>query len=418
MSEEAPVPMVGRVLCMGISLLSATTLASFLKMLDHQVVDSAPDSGVVYAIPHGNDVCSRLTWRLAAVVFAIYIDSYLFVFATAILQQSVGVNSSLSTCEGAILLCLACYVSTKFIYLFLVEKAHFVRGTSKKRMRSKLYMFNCFGMLGLYIIVGILNVVFRIAKLENGVCVIGMKSVAMIPLLSFDTVANIYLTILFLVPLRNLYSYRNLPRTPATMRLRVAASRTLCGAVATLLSSIVNIAVLMALKGEAGWICLLCCNCDILFSAAVIQWITSKDNAGTSSVASTDGETHGPVKRKAARGLPCRALQSVSSAPDKESLSATDLCSTRSAANSDGPLGSGGILVTTTIKTEEMEPRGSNKPRDARDGTTTQVHDAYAAEEGRVVFDRNVDDGYGSRAPGGCGAYETVIVSGSGRGAQ
>lgn len=43
----------------------------------------------------------------------------------------------------------------------------------------------------------------RIAKLENGMCEIGMKSAAMIPLLAFDTVANIYLTILFLVPLRS-----------------------------------------------------------------------------------------------------------------------------------------------------------------------------------------------------------------------
>ncbi|KAF5125114.1 hypothetical protein E5D57_009800 [Metarhizium anisopliae] len=85
----------------------------------------------------------------------------------------------------------------------LVSGQHFVRGTTKKRMRSKLYMFNCFGMLGLYVVVGILNVVFRIAKLENGVCEIGMKSAAMIPLLAFDTVANIYLTILFLVPLRS-----------------------------------------------------------------------------------------------------------------------------------------------------------------------------------------------------------------------
>lgn len=47
------------------------------------------------------------------VVFAIYTDSYCFVFATAILQHSLGVNSSIHTCEGAILLCLVCYVTTK-----------------------------------------------------------------------------------------------------------------------------------------------------------------------------------------------------------------------------------------------------------------------------------------------------------------
>jgi hypothetical protein len=57
------------------------------------------------------------------VVFAIYVDSWLFVFATAVLQFGFGVDSALSICEAAILLCLVFYVTTKvFIYLFLVEK--------------------------------------------------------------------------------------------------------------------------------------------------------------------------------------------------------------------------------------------------------------------------------------------------------
>ena len=46
-------------------------------------------------------------------VFAIYVDSYAFVFATSILQHSLGVNSSFQLCESAILLCLAFYVTTK-----------------------------------------------------------------------------------------------------------------------------------------------------------------------------------------------------------------------------------------------------------------------------------------------------------------
>ncbi|KAL7944345.1 hypothetical protein V8C42DRAFT_326541 [Trichoderma barbatum] len=43
----------------------------------------------------------------------------------------------------------------------------------------------------------------------------------------------------------------------------------------------------MALNGEPGWVCLMCCNCDILFSAIVIQWVTSRDNAGTVSSTSS-----------------------------------------------------------------------------------------------------------------------------------
>lgn len=39
--------------------------------------------------------------------------------------------------------------------------------------------------------------------MENGQCIIGMRSIAMIPLISFDTVVNVYLTILFLIPLKS-----------------------------------------------------------------------------------------------------------------------------------------------------------------------------------------------------------------------
>jgi hypothetical protein len=47
------------------------------------------------------------------VVFAIYADSFLFVFATAVLQFGLGVDQSIYICQSAILLCLVCYVTTK-----------------------------------------------------------------------------------------------------------------------------------------------------------------------------------------------------------------------------------------------------------------------------------------------------------------
>lgn len=54
--------------------------------------------------------------------------------------------------------------------------------------------------------------------------------------------------------------------------------RTLIGCICTLTSSVVNLSVLMGLNGEPGWVCLMCCNSDILFSAIVIQWVTSRDS--------------------------------------------------------------------------------------------------------------------------------------------
>jgi hypothetical protein len=45
----------------------------------------------------------------------------------------------------------------QFIYLFLVEKAYIIRGSTKPRLKSKLYLFNSFGMVGVYVVVAIVN---------------------------------------------------------------------------------------------------------------------------------------------------------------------------------------------------------------------------------------------------------------------
>ncbi|KAK3387678.1 hypothetical protein B0H63DRAFT_470687 [Podospora didyma] len=229
-------------------------------------------------------VWSRLPF-VQWLVFAIYADSFLFVFATAILQFGFGVDHSVSVCEAAILLCLACYVTTKIlIYMFLVEKAHIIRSSSQRpRLHSKLYIFNSFGMIGVYIVVVTLNFIYRITRVENGQCIIGMKKLAMIPLIAFDLLVNVYLTILFLIPLSSLYSYKNKQQKAGNRRLRIVAMRTFVGSVCTLASSVINLSVLMALNGEPGWVCLMCCNSDILFSAIVIQWVTSRDSTSSAS---------------------------------------------------------------------------------------------------------------------------------------
>ncbi|CAM1504203.1 Fc.00g017940.m01.CDS01 [Cosmosporella sp. VM-42] len=305
------VPVSGDVMSVVVALISTTILSGFLGDLTH----------TLEALLQVTD--RRLAQRFLAIkvwrrlpfvvwlVFAIYLDSYCFVFATALLQQSFGVNSSEGMCSGAILLCLVCYVTTKLIYVFLTEKAYIIRSTTKKRLRSKLYIFNSFGMLVIYTVVVIFNFVFRITRIENGQCIIGMRSIAMIPLISFDFVVNVYLTILFLIPLKNLYSFRNIARSPANIRLRHVAFRTFVGAVCTLISSIVNLSVLMALDGEPGWVCLMCCNCDILFSAIVIQWVTSKDNAGSANSPISSANAGEPNPRPRPNSFPDRPFSAA-----------------------------------------------------------------------------------------------------------
>ncbi|KAL9489554.1 hypothetical protein ACSS6W_001831 [Trichoderma asperelloides] len=354
----ATVPLGGQVFSIILSLTAVTVLTLFLTQR-------------VLAIKYWRRL-PPVVW----LVFAIYIDSYLFVVATTILEHSLGVNSGFGICEAEIILCLACYVTTKFIYLFLVEKAYIIRDATKPRMKSALYLVNSLGMLTIYIAVVILNFVYRIARMDNGQCIIGMETVSMIPLISFDALINVYLTIMFLIPLKKLYAFTKMARTRANIRLRTVAFRTFCGTVCTLVSSVVNLSVLMARNGEPGWICLMSCNCDILFSVIVIQWVTSRDNAGTASTSSS-----GEARRS--RDLGSGANRISSPSEFHETLSSTladiSLVPTRRRSRDgdhDDPYEhdtpdshaakmlnnpSNAFTVTTTIK-REVGPRPSDFP--------------------------------------------------------
>jgi hypothetical protein len=48
-------------------------------------------------------------------ILGIFIDSFFFVFSTAIVSQGLGVNNSETICSAAIALCLAFYVTTKVV---------------------------------------------------------------------------------------------------------------------------------------------------------------------------------------------------------------------------------------------------------------------------------------------------------------
>ncbi|GAB1312988.1 hypothetical protein MFIFM68171_03198 [Madurella fahalii] len=264
-------PLAGVVVSVILAMLSLATVSAFLTQRCLQVK----------------------AWKRLAFVqwlaFAIYIDSFLFVFAAATLQLGFGVDSSASACEAAILICLICYMTTKLIYLFLVERAYIIRsGNIIPRFSSKLYLLNSFGMLTVFIVVVVFNFIFRIVKVDTNQCIIGLRRGTVIPLIAFDLLVNIYLTVLFLKPLSRLYSYNNFQHTPRSRRLRTVALRTFVGCICTLSSSIVNLTVLMALGGEPGWICLMCCNSDILFSAIVIHWVTSRDNTSGQTAVSDE----------------------------------------------------------------------------------------------------------------------------------
>jgi hypothetical protein len=121
-------------------------------------------------------------------------------------------------------------------------------------------------------------------------------------------IPKLYLTLLFIVPVRSLHSYK----TGANPALNRMAYRSLIGSCATLASSVGNLTVIMALKGEPGWVCFLVCNVDILFTISVLHWVTSRENreAGSSALSgavsrhkggvATVNSTHDPSRRVSA----------------------------------------------------------------------------------------------------------------------
>ncbi|KAM0564523.1 hypothetical protein ACHAPJ_000737 [Fusarium lateritium] len=350
---QKPVPIGGDIMSVVVGLAATTILSVFISVRSW----------------------SRLPF-VAWLVLVIYFDSYGFVVTTAVLQQVFGVNSSFHVCHGAILLCLICYVTTKIlIYVFLVEKAHVIKSSTTRRRNSKLYLFNMITLLGGYGVVVVLNFMYRIARIVNGECFIGMRSISMIPLIAFDAVVNVYLTILFLIPLKNLYSFRNLPKTNANSRLRNVAFRTFVGACCTLTSSIVNLTVLMVLDGEPGWVCLMCCNSDVLFSAIVVQWVTSRDSAGSSSQPASAAVMEGSfIARRASTAHPMSAIHATHApnfqhdADDETSLvSPTTVTSTRTSEMTKVHSGvSSGVIVTTTIH-RQSRPTTDRKDSDDDD---------------------------------------------------
>lgn len=149
-----------------------------------------------------------------------------------------------------------------------------------------------------------------------------------------------------------------------------------------------NLSVLMALNGEPGWVCLMCCNCDspllrhllstetsadsslsiVLFSAIVIQWVTSRDNAGTVS-SSSSGEAR--RSRDLGSGInristpselhetPLSTLANISLVPTRRRSRGADYVDLHDVGTPDSNsnakvinLPSTAVMVTTTIESE------------------------------------------------------------------
>ncbi|KAK8133956.1 hypothetical protein PG984_005968 [Apiospora sp. TS-2023a] len=217
-------------------------------------------------------------------VFAVLADSWVFVFATIILSHGSGANGAdWKNCSAAIIICLILYVATKIVREFLPDNKPLQLVANITPVHMPLLDRES----GAYVVVLTLNFMHRISRLENGRCIIGARRSVLMPLVACDVLVNIYLTTLFLIPLRNLNSSRGMLRTSANARLRSIALRTFIGACCTATSSIITTSpplmppfLVLSFITSLHWTMYtnVTHTFQVLFSAMVIQWVTRRDD--------------------------------------------------------------------------------------------------------------------------------------------
>ncbi|KAF8826958.1 hypothetical protein HHX47_DHR5000845 [Lentinula edodes] len=221
-------------------------------------------------VPRGWRQWKHLTWGRACVLLVL-LDSWLFVFFAGLLASGISISWSQTTCSLAIYTCISFYAISKIlIYAFLSEKVYIVwtGGNQNSRLKARVYRVCAVVLLG-YVVVGTLTVIGRDSTIRrDGVCIIGLKSYATISLIVYDMSLNIFLTAMFLWPL-----WLSHPMSP---KLRSIAKRTLYGASTSLVSSMINIAILFLLGGnELGWVCLSSCVADVTVNSLALFWLSS-----------------------------------------------------------------------------------------------------------------------------------------------
>ncbi|GAA5879099.1 hypothetical protein JCM1840_004526 [Sporobolomyces johnsonii] len=205
-------------------------------------------------------------------VLALLVDSLLFIFASAIILLGVGSSLNHAACSASIWYCILFYASSKMIiYLFLSEKLYAVYAYTAHgrvpRWQSTQYRVALLLMAGWLGVTGVM-IAGRVTEIRqnDNACVIGLRIWSTVPMLTMDTLINIYLTTAFVIPICH-SKFANARRL---------AAQSMVAAVAALLTSVTNVAVLTAQHGhQLSWVCLGSCGLDVTINAIIIYIVTS-----------------------------------------------------------------------------------------------------------------------------------------------
>ncbi|KAI9244009.1 hypothetical protein BDA99DRAFT_529537 [Phascolomyces articulosus] len=213
-------------------------------------------------------------------VLLLYIISWGFTCAGMLFVTTN--NGNYLSCFLSEMACDIFYSATKIIiYMWLIEKVWVVSSVRQSRWKTKSYRVHM-ALLTPYVGIAALLIIFHIAEIEeSGVCIIGLKPPASIPLLVYDFVFNLYFTILFVRPLMKIG--RSVEMDWKSSRLHEVALRTLAASTVCLLVSFANILTLVILNGrERGVLCLTCCTVDVTINVITIHWVTTNPTGKTS----------------------------------------------------------------------------------------------------------------------------------------
>ena len=189
---------------------------------------------------------------------------------------------SYHVCHGTIMLCLGYYITSKIIvYLFLLERASSFRGLRKWRdpywIAGVLIIAGGFGTIAVFAFIAPMVLV---AHDPSHDCQIGLPVKALVPLLTYDALLNMGLTIFYVVMANKVchrLTWRNsfkiliqalpfrsqgpFPSQEDVFELFMAKSVLAC--LGVVLATVANLVTLIVLRGhEEAWLCLLLCSAD------------------------------------------------------------------------------------------------------------------------------------------------------------
>ncbi|CAO3636016.1 unnamed protein product [Cunninghamella blakesleeana] len=237
--------------------------------------------GILFGIKTYNIQYKFLSYSRWLIVI-LYICSWAFTFSglTLVLTN----NGNYTSCLLSEFACDVFYSGTKIcIYCWLIEKVWIVNAGRASRWDTLSYRFHIL-LLTPYIAIFILMILFHNAwLLSDGTCIIGLKAAASIPLLVYDFIINLYMTVLFVKPLMKIDKDTNVDQK--TSRLREVAKRTMVASVVCLIASFANVCALAILNGqERGVICIVCCFMDVMINVITIHWVTTQPTGGNNPI--------------------------------------------------------------------------------------------------------------------------------------